>query len=78
MPKKYVGFKAIVMTILEESNTPLTSKEIVSRAKEKGLLKSKGKTPDATIRGILSLDIRKRGKKSYFRRVEQGKYSLNK
>ncbi len=63
------------MKILEESDTPLNAKEIISKADEKGLIKSKGKTPEATLRGMLSRDVNNCTKKSYFKR-EKGKYTL--
>jgi len=78
MPKLKQNYRAVAIAVLKKSNTALTPTEIVDRAKKKGLLKSTGKTPEATIRGMFSLDDTKSGKKSAFKRVQTGKYSLNK
>jgi len=78
VPKIFVNFRKITTKILKESKKPLSADEIIKIAKKKGLLKSKGKTPEATLRALLSRDVSKSDKKSDFKLVEKGKYTLDK
>jgi hypothetical protein len=72
------NFRLTAITILKESKIALSPREVFSRAKKKGLIKSKGKTPEATMRGVICLDIKNKGTRSAFKRVGKGKYLLNK
>lgn len=62
--------------VLSESNKPLSAKEIVDIALEKGLLETKGKTPSQTMKSKLSNDILKNKNKSTFMRSEAGRFAL--
>lgn len=63
--------------VLEESGTPLSSKEIATIALEKGYWQSKGKTPWATIGAQLYTDIRTNGTSSHFIQVGPDSFGLN-
>ena len=48
--------------VLEEADNPLRAKEITERILSKGLWKTSGKTPAATVSARLYSDIKKREK----------------
>lgn len=62
--------------ILQRFAIPLNITDIVDRALEEGILKSKGKTPENTMRARLSEHIRDLGKNSTFLRVGTNKFAL--
>ena len=63
--------------VLAEAAEPLNAKEIVERMLAKGLWKTNGKTPAATIYAAIIREIAK-GDPSRFRKVERGKFELAK
>ena len=70
-------FLKLVEDTLKEAKTPLTAKEIWDKSKEYGFqskLKTKGKTPCASIVSQLGTNIKKGN--SIFVRTSKGKYSL--
>lgn len=71
------SFKDIAHSILQEARKPLHYREITNIALEKGLLKSEGKTPWATMNAQLSMDIKNHGDNSRFRRSEPGKFAIS-
>ena len=54
------------------------TKEIVERMVAKGLWKTKGKTPAATIYAAILREIQRKGDSARFRKVERGKFTLGK
>ena len=52
------SLKNIIFYILKQSTTPLKVKEITKLALKQSVRKSFGKTPNSTISGIISLDIK--------------------
>ena len=62
--------------VLKEAGEPLTCKEIVARAFEKGYWKSEGKTPAATIYSSILREIQRRGDASRFRKADRGKFAV--
>ncbi len=73
----YMGdFLNAAYLILSENNKPLSAKEIVISAIEKGILKTKGKTPAQTMKSKLSCDILQNKTKTLFMRTEAGKFAL--
>lgn len=52
--------------VLKEADNPLHAKEITERILSKGLWKTSGKTPAATVTAMLYSDIKKRGESSHF------------
>lgn len=62
--------------ILADVKRPLSAKEIVEVACERGLLKTKGKTPWQTMKSKLSTEILSKKTNSVFMRSEAGKFAL--
>lgn len=71
---KTMPMKDAAAKILEEAGGPLKSDEITRVAQEQKLLKSKGKTPAATMAAQLSTDVGKAD--SRFVRTRPGTYGL--
>jgi len=71
------SFKDIAYEVLKEESKPLHYREITTIAIKKGLLKTDGKTPWATMNAQLSMDIVQKGEESRFVRTEPGFYALN-
>jgi hypothetical protein len=61
--------------ILADAKEPLDCKTIVERAAAKGLWKSDGKTPSATIYSAIIREIAKKGTASRFQKATRGKFS---
>jgi hypothetical protein len=74
--KEMMSFKKAAEHILKSSGEPLSAQEIVERAVQQGILAPEGKTPSATMGAQLYIDIR--NKKSKFKKVGKGKFSLQK
>ncbi|MBI4854282.1 MAG: winged helix-turn-helix domain-containing protein [Acidobacteria bacterium] len=68
-------FKEAALTILIREKRPMTAKEIASIAINEGLVSTTGKTPDASVAGQLSTDI-KRNPNSPFASVGSRTYTL--
>jgi hypothetical protein len=64
--------------VLAEAGEPLNTAEMVKRMLEKGLWKTGGKTPAATIYAAIIREIATKGDKSRFRKTERGKFELTK
>lgn len=62
--------------LLAEKQKPLSAREIVVLAIEKGLIRSEGKTPWQTMKSKLSTDILTNGQNSKFMRAAQGLFAL--
>ncbi|MBN1167755.1 MAG: winged helix-turn-helix domain-containing protein [Methanospirillaceae archaeon] len=65
-----------VFPVLKESGDPLHYMEITRRIPEKNLWKSKGKTHERTINGLLVVDINTKGATSRFQQYCPGIYGL--
>lgn len=63
-------------TVLKGAGRPLHYEELTRRMLESGLWKTTGKTPEATVRGALGVDIRRRGTGSRFLRTDRGMFAL--
>lgn len=72
-----IGFKEAALILLKRTGRPMTAREIVTIALAEGLLKSAGKTPDASLAGQIYTDVQKRGKESPFLIVGPRTYTLN-
>ena len=72
--KKSSGLDAAAQ-VLTDTGKPMTVKEIVAVAFEKGLWKSDGATPHATIYSAIIREISKRGKESRFKKSGRGKFT---
>jgi hypothetical protein len=65
-------------TVLAEAGAPLDSKTIVERMLAKGLWKTAGKTPAATIYAAMIREIAAKGADSRFRKTDRGTFALSK
>lgn len=70
-------FKEITFQILQETSSPLHSKEITAIALERGWLKTAGKTPEATMNAQLIVDINEKKQESRFLKVAPSVFALN-
>ncbi len=73
--RKPSGLDAAVK-VLQEAGEPLSCKQIVERALEKGYWQSEGRTPAATIYSAILREIQKKGDQARFRKAERGKFVL--
>ena len=64
--------------VLAEAKQPLSAKEMVERMLAKGLWKTSGKTPEATIYAAIIREIAAKGSESRFHKTERGKFELAK
>ena len=62
--------------VLADAGEPLNTAEMVKRMLAKGLWKTNGKTPAATIYAAIIREIAVKGDKARFRKVERGKFEL--
>jgi len=69
-------FKDLAYQILQEEGKPLHYREITDIAVKKGLLRTEGQTPWATMNAQLSMDIISKGESSRFIRTDPGFYGL--
>ncbi len=73
-PKRMSGLDAAAK-VLEESGTPMSVKEMVDGAEQKGYWKSPGgKTPHATVYSAIIREIKVRGQDARFRKTERGRF----
>jgi len=63
--------------VLAEAGEPMTCRQIVEVAFEKGYWKSGGKTPHATIYAAMIREIAAKGKESRFKKVDRGQFASN-
>ncbi len=70
-------FKEAAIVILKESKIPLHYKEITQKALDKGILKTDGKTPDASMNAQIITEINSKGKNATFIKVAPATYNLN-
>jgi hypothetical protein len=75
MKEKFLSFKDVAKLILQEAGEPLSPREIVERALDKGILRSEGDTPEATMGAQLYVDVQ-RNAQSPFAKAGRGKFSL--
>ena len=64
--------------VLQEAGQPLNCQEIVKQMLDKGLWKTDGKTPSATIYSAIITEIKNKGAESRFRKTERGKFEFAK
>ncbi len=68
-----LSFKSAAVKILQESKHPLSPNEIYRIAAERQMVKTSGKTPEATMGAQIYTDIRKNGAASPFVQVGKGR-----
>ena len=64
--------------VLADAKEPLNAKEIVARMLAKGLWRTSGKTPAATIYAAIIREVAAKGSEARFRKVDRGKFELAK
>ena len=75
---KRKGILDIAAEMLARSKKPMGCKEIVEHAIEKGLWKTKGKTPSATLYAAMIREIAAKGKDARFKKVDRGLFTAAK
>lgn len=70
------GFKQAAYQILSEAVKPLHSKEITKRALNAGYLQTAGKTPQATMDALLTVDVNEKKEKSFFIKTAPSTFGL--
>ena len=64
--------------VLGESKEPMNTKEMIDAMATKGYWKSPGgKTPAATLYSSILRETQKKGKDARFKKVEHGRFALN-
>ena len=63
--------------VLKEAGRPMACKEMVEAMLEKGLWKTEGKTPAATIYAAILREIRKKKGDARFKKTDRGHFDLN-
>ena len=70
------SFKQAAIKILEEEKKPLSFFDITDKARNKGYLKTAGKTPERTMGAQLYTDIKERGNNSPFVQLGKNRFGL--
>ncbi len=71
-----MSVKKAALQVLQEAGQPLTAREITRRVQERGLWKTNGKTPEATVAAQLHTDINARKNDSPFVHVGPNTFGL--
>jgi hypothetical protein len=69
------GLDAAAKVLFDEGQ-PLNAKEIIDRVLSKGLWKTDGKTPHATLYSAILREIKKKGDASRFKKSARGKFEF--
>ena len=75
--KRMSGLDAVAQ-VLKEAGEPLDAKTMTERAIAKGLWKTGGKTPAATVYAAIIREIAAKGGEARFKKTERGKFALAK
>jgi restriction system protein len=71
-----MDFKEAAYQVLKQAKKPLSSRKITEIALRDNLISTQGKTPEASMRARLYLDIQRKGEKSKFIKVGKGVFGL--
>lgn len=71
-----LSFADAAAKVLEISSSPLHYREITQQALEQGWIQTDGKTPEASLNAVISVDIKQNGDQSRFVRVRPGVFGL--
>lgn len=74
--EKKAGCLDAAAKVLGEAGKPMQCRDIVQTALDRGLWKTKGRTPAATLYSAIIREIANKGNASRFRKVERGKFAL--
>jgi hypothetical protein len=61
--------------VLREAGEPMNTQDLIARILERGLWKTEGKTPAATIYAAMIREIKTKGTASRFQKVERGRFA---
>ena len=75
-PKRASGLDAAAQ-VLREAGKPMAAKAMVETMLAKGLWKTDGKTPEATIYAAIIREIAKKGKDARFVKTGRGEFAVN-
>jgi hypothetical protein len=73
-PKSLSGLDAAAQ-VLRQAGEPLNAQDLVKRIIERGLWKTDGKTPAATIYAAMIREIKAKGTASRFQKVDRGRFA---
>jgi hypothetical protein len=73
-PKALSGLDAAAQ-ILQEVGEPMNAQDLIARILERGLWKTEGKTPAATIYAAMIREIKAKGSDSRFQKVDRGRFA---
>jgi hypothetical protein len=73
-PKALSGLDAAAQ-VLREAGEPMNAQDLVARILERGLWKTEGKTPAATIYAAMIREVRAKGSASRFQKVDRGRFA---
>ena len=76
-PKRSGGALDVAAHVLKENGQPMSCGEIMKIMLEKGLWKTKGKTPASTLYSAIVREVKDKGKQSRFAKTERGKFALS-
>lgn len=72
--KAMTGLDAAAL-VLKEASEPLNAQDLIARILERGLWKTEGKTPAATIYAAMIREIKTKGSDSRFQKVDRGRFA---
>jgi len=75
-PKKIGGLDAAAL-VLKAKGEPMTCKAIMDEILAKGMWKTNGKTPAATIYAAMLREITRKGDQSRFKKTDRGLFAAN-
>lgn len=73
-PKVLSGLDAAAQ-VLREAGEPMNAQDLVARILERGLWKTEGKTPAATIYAAMIREVQAKGSASRFQKVDRGRFA---
>ena len=73
---KKTGLIDAAILVMRDAGQPMNTKEVVDAVLAKGLWKSDGKTPAATLYSSILREIQKKGDDARFVKAERGKFAL--
>jgi hypothetical protein len=74
-PKRKMSGLDAAAAVLAQAGKPMNCKDLTEQVFAKGLWKTTGKTPAATIHAAMIREIKSKGKESRFRKVGRGAFA---
>jgi len=73
-----MSFADAAIQVLEDVGSPLHYRQITQIAIDHNLIQTNGKSPEATLNAIIAVEIKQKGDRSRFVRVDRGVFGLRK